>query len=559
MQKINIFKMQQINSMNNLKTWFNDFNNQKTFLKSLNYLIFKYISFKTMQSELSNMNYHMPNIMNELGLPFCDLMCHYGNILNNYIIMYKVTKEDTIKNILITLINAFNFKSSNKTPADMIIEELKNYDKEIGKIAYEKRAEKNEIEEIYDALNIQDLNDDYIKQLKEKINEIEKRNIYPIYTIKYLEEKLDLIEKNIQNKNIYNLMFNINNISNILKNNIQNFNYFFNNIHSNNNTNNNKNALNADELNKIKETPLKERKYLYKDEDLNDEEDEYTEFKLYSYPFNQEKIDELKRQYCGFLNSHGGRIYIGINDLKTVKGLYLDNKQRDTIKKELLDYACDFYPKCRNNAIAVSFIQIKDMKTQKIINCRYVIKIIVMPGEPHELYSLNNKDGFISTLRLPGQCINLTAEEIYTEILKRGGLLKRSNTDEQNEKGDIKENEDDNKENTSEELDESIFESGDEKTGEETENTDKKMKVIYVVEISNIDTSLEVKRINGFFNGCGSAEQKFPAKNGKSIGFGEMTFSKKDTAKRVIKEFNGSKICGAKKIIMRLRKRIKQT
>jgi len=472
--------------------------------------------------------------------------------------MYKVTKEDTIKNILITLINAFNFKSNNKTPADMIIEELKNYDNEIGKIAYEKRAEKNGIEEIYDAMNIQDLNDDYIKQLKEKINEIEKRNIYPIYTIKYLEEKLDLIEKNIQNKNIYNLMFNINNI-NILKNNIQNFNYFFNNIHSNNNTNNNKNALNADELNKIKETPLKERKYLYKDEDLNDEEDEYTEFKLYSYPFNQEKIDELKRQYCGFLNSHGGRIYIRINDLKTVKGLYLDNKQRDTIKKELLDYACDFYPKCRNNAIAVSFIPIKDMKTQKIINNRYVIKIIVMPGEPHELYSLNNKDGFISALRLPGQCINLTAEEIYTEILKRGGLLKRSNDDEQNEKGDTKENEDDNKEKKSEELDESIFESEDEKTGEETENTDNKRKVIYVVKISNIDTSLKVKRINGFFNGCRSAEKKFPAKNGKSIGFGEMTFSKKDTAKKVIKEFNGIKLCGAKQIIMRLRKRIKQT
>jgi len=142
--------------------------------------------------------------------------------------------------------------------------------------------------------------------------------------------------------------------------------------------------------------------------------------------------------------------------------------------------------------------------------------------------------------------------------LKRGGLLKRSNADEQNEKDDIKENEDDNKENTSED-DESIFESGDEKTGEETENTDNKRKVIYVVKISNIDTSLEVKRINGFFNGCGSAQQKFPAKKGKSIGFGEMTFSKKDTAKRVIKEFNGSKICGAKKIIMRLRKRIKQT
>ena len=556
--KKNIFKMQKMYSMSDLKIWFNDFKNQKTFLQSLNYLIMNSICLGKMQPEFANMNsYHLPNIMKELGLTFCDLMCHNGNILNNYITIYKATKEDAIKKILITLINVFNFKANNKTPADMIIDELKNYDNEIGKMAYEKRAEKNEIEEIYDFMNSQDLNEEHIKQIKTKINELEKRNVYPNYTIKYLTEKVQLFEQNTQKKYINNLMLNINNINYIynLTNNVPNSNCFFNNICSNNNINNTKNGLTVDELNKLKETPLKEREYLFKDEDLNDEEDEYTEFKYYSYPFNQEKIDELKRQYCGFLNSHGGRIYIGINDLKIVKGLYLDNKQRDTIKKELLGYTSDFYPKCKTNAITVYFIPIKDMKTQQIINCRYVIKIIVMPGEPHELYSLNNKDGFISTLRLPGQCINLTAEEIYTEIMKRGELLKRSYTNEQNEKSDIKENE---LENINEELDESIFESGDEKTGEETDNINNKKKVIYVVKISNIDTSLEVKKINGFFNGCGCAEQKFPAKNGKSIGSGEIIFSKKETAKRMIKKFNGINLCGDKKIIMRLRKRVKQ-
>jgi hypothetical protein len=511
-------------------------------------------------SVLANMNNHLPNIMRELDLPFCDLMCHNFNILNSYITMYKATKEDAIKKILITLINVFNFKANNKTPADMIIEELKNYDNEFGKIAYEKRDKKNEVEEIYDALNSQNVDEEHIKQLKEKINEMEKRSVYPIYTIQYMKEKVDLIENNIHKKYLNNFIFNINNFYNNynLINNSSNLNCFFNNIHSNNNTDNIKNGLNVDELNKLKETPLKEREYLYKDEDLNDEEDEYTEFKYYSYPFNEEKVHELKRQYCGFLNNHGGRIYIGINDLRIVKGLHLDNKQRDTIKKELLSYTSDFYPECRNNAVTIYFIPIKDMKSQQIINCRYVIKIIVMPGEPHELYSLNNKDGFISTLRLPGQCINLTAEEIYTEILKRGELLKRGDDNEQNEKGDIKENELDNKKNINEELDESMFESGDEKTGEETEGNNNKKKVIYVVKISNIDTSLEVKKINGYFNGCGSAEQKFPAKNGKSIGSGEITFSKKETAKRVIKKLNGIKLCGAKQIIMKLRKRIKQ-
>ena len=472
--------------------------------------------------------------------------------------MYQATKEDTIKNILITLINVFNFKANNKTPADMIIEKLKIYDNEIGKFANEKRDEKNEIEEIYDALNSQNLNEEHIKQIKEKINELEKRSAYPIYTIYYLKEKMELIEKNIQKNNLNNLMPNINNINNFINliNNTPNIIFFNKNFYLNNNINNTKNSLPVDELKKLKETPLKEREYFYKDEDLNDEEDEYTEFKHYSYPFNK-KIDELKRQYCGFLNSHGGRIFIGIDDLRKVKGLFLDNKKRDAVKKELLSYTCDFYPECRANAITVDFIPIKDMKTKQNIDCRYVIKITVMPGEPHELYSLSKKNGFISSLRLPGQCINLTAEEIYTEILKRGELLQRTDVNEQNEKDDIKENELDKKKNINEELDESIFESGDEKTGEESDNNNKK-KVIYVVKISNIDTSLKVKQINEIFNGCGRADQKFPAKNGKSIGYGEMTFSKKETAKKVIKKFNGYKLCEAKKIIMKLRKRVKQ-
>ena len=78
---------------------------------------------------------------------------------------------------------------------------------------------------------------------------------------------------------------------------------------------------------------LKDRSVLYKDEELKEGEDEYIEYKNYTYPFSQEKIDEIKRQYCGFLNSQGGRIYIGINDLKIVKGIYLDYKTRDNFTR----------------------------------------------------------------------------------------------------------------------------------------------------------------------------------------------------------------------------------
>ena len=563
-KKINIFKMQQmtiINKLNNfneiINSFSNDFNKQKNFIQNLNYLInFIYFGNMQMTSSLEAINNILPYIMKKFGLPFCDLMSHYNNIFKYYISMYISNKTDIIKNILITFIKVFNFKSYTKTPADALIEVLKNYDNDFELIANEKRTEKNEIEEIYDTLNLPNLNEEKIKLLIKQINEVEKRNIYPISTIQYLKEKLDLIWGNSQKKNINNLIDsinNINNICNIIKS-LQNFNYLFfvNNMQiNNNNINNFRNGLNADEINKLKEIPLKDRVYLYSEEDLNDEEDEYTEFKNYTLPFSPEIIYELKRQYCGFLNSHGGRIYIGINDLRIVKGLNLDNTQRDTIRKELVNYINDFYPECRTNKINVYFIPIKSKQTNQIINHLYVIKIIIMPGEPYHLYSLSNKGGFISTLRLPGQCINLTAEEIYTEIIKRGELLKRSDNNEENRNGDVKEN-------IYEELNENINESENEETDEKSDNTNNKKKAIYVVKITNIDTSIKIKDINRFFNGCGSSEQKFPAKEGRSTGFGEIIFSKKETAKKLIEKYNRIKLCGTKQITMKLKKRIKQ-
>ena len=562
-KKINIFKMQQmtiINKLNNfneiINSFSNDFNKQKNFIQNLNYLTnFIYFGNMQMTSSLETINNILPYIMKKFGLPFCDLMSHYNNIFKYYTSMYITNKTDKIKYILITFIKVFNFKSYTKTPADALIEVLKNYDNDFELIANEKRTEKNEIEEIYDTLNLPNLNEENIKLLIKQINEVEKRNIYPISTIQYLKEKLDLIWGNSQKKNINNLIDsinNINNICNIIKS-LQNFNYLFfvNNMQiNNNNINNFRNGLNADEINKLKEIPLKDRVYLYSEEDLNDEEDEYTEFKNYTLPFSPEIIYELKRQYCGFLNSHGGRIYIGINDLRIVKGLNLDNTQRDTIRKELVNYINDFYPECRTNKINVYFIPIKSKQTNQIINHLYVIKIIIMPGEPYHLYSLSNKGGFISTLRLPGQCINLTAEEIYTEIIKRGELLKRSDNNEENRKGDIKEN-------IYEELNENINESENEETDEKSDNTNNKKKAIYVVKITNIDTSIKIKDINRFFNGCGSSEQKFPAKEGRSTGFGEIIFSKKETAKKLIEKYNRIKLCGTKQITMKLKKRIK--
>lgn len=415
-QKFNFDNINNINKIINLLS--KDFNDQKNFILSLKQLII----FGKMQfiQTYESLNNNLPHLMNGLGLPFCDLMSN--NIINYYVDMYKIIKSPIIKNILITFIKTFNFNSINKTPADTLIEMLGNFDNEIKQIANEKIPEKNEIEEMYDTFNTLNLNERDINQLKEKINDLEKRNTNPFSTIQYLKEKLNSIEEKTLKMNINNLIPNINNIYfNDIINNYQNFNNFL--FPFNMNTNNNF-GLTTEEINKLKETPLKERTYLYLGEDLNDKKNDNIEFQNYSYPFDKAIIVELKRSYCGFLNGQGGSIYLGINDKGIVEGLKLEYKQRDTIRNELVNYTYDFFPKCRIDKINVSFIKIKNGVTKNLIENLFVVKINVIRGEPYVLYSLTSKEGFISTLRLNGQLKTLTAEEIHKEIMERGKLKK---------------------------------------------------------------------------------------------------------------------------------------
>ena len=172
-----------------------------------------------------------------------------------------------------------------------------------------------------------------------------------------------------------------------------------------------------------------------------------------------------------------------------------------------------------------------------------------MPGELYNLYSMTNKGGFISSLRLSGQCINLTAEEIFSEIMKRVELYKNRIIMEKNN--------DTNKDD--DEVMEKSEEISEDSNSDDSENdkTKKGKKVIYVVKITNIDTSLKIKDINRFFNGCGGSRQIFPAENKKSKGYGEIHFPRKETAKTFMQNYNGRDLCG-NKIFMKLRKRIER-
>lgn len=55
------------------------------------------------------------------------------------------------------------------------------------------------------------------------------------------------------------------------------------------------------------------------------------DYKDYYYPFSYDKMLILKKLVCGFLNSKGGTILLGIDDDSVVKGITLSYKEQDEI------------------------------------------------------------------------------------------------------------------------------------------------------------------------------------------------------------------------------------
>lgn len=582
----------------------NDLSYQKSYIKLLHQVIKNAISGNEKEiSILEKINVMLPELIQRLGLPFCDLINNNEEIINYYIDIYlKKDKNSGIaKDILINYINIFNFQSIEVNPSVDLIERLQESDPETFKeIENNKRLNKSEIENLYDGLSdlfstwrmsvniTENLENDFFQKLQfslneknDKIKEMEKTNKYPKATIEFFKEKVKNCESSINKvnksntfeKKIDNQLFspqiNTNNIcyhSNPNQN-IQNHNQLNNidisrfNLLNSNNTNNINNESEVEEnLKKLREIPLKNRTSFYKDEILAEGEDEFTEFKHYFFPLNEKQGEELKRQFCGFLNGSGGRLYLGINDQKIVKGVVLNYKRCDALRNLLVNYTYDFYPKCRLDKIKVFFIPIKSMKDSKFINNLYIVKIIVLPGEPNILYSMTNK-GFNSAMRLQGQCANLTAEEIFREIIKRGSLQ-----NDYNNINLIKNNFNDPDPEKNFDVDNIIDDENDwiindKKKNKNSENIEypinKKKKVnkkgLFVVEVKNIDVNLETKDVYDIFEGCGSIYQKFFSKEGKSRGYGILKFTSEALARTAIDKFNQTKL-GNNNIILVMKK-----
>ena len=178
------------------------------------------------------------------------------------------------------------------------------------------------------------------------------------------------------------------------------------------------------EIENIKKIKLENRTFFFYGEKLSQGEDQFTEFK--DYPIIDKNLRQnLIKQYLGFLNSKGGFIYIGITDLKEVVGMKLNYKQSDIQGNDLVGLTNNFYPQARLDKIEVFFIPIINRETNEFIPDLFVIKIHISAGDPNFLYVAgNSKQEMFSAIRRQTQVLNLTLEEMQTEIIKRSQLNK---------------------------------------------------------------------------------------------------------------------------------------
>lgn len=314
---------------------------------------------------------------------------------------------------------------------------------------------------------------------------------------------------------------------------------------------------------------IRYRTSFYYNEVLAIEEGLHVEFKNYRWPLSSNLIETLKNQICGFLNSQGGRVYIGVNDDRIVKGVYLKPKKKDLIRNQIINYSCDFWPKCRTSKLEITFIPVKSK--EKYLEHIYVIKIIVKQGDPNKLYSTTAK-GFNAYVRLPGQCVLLTAEETVDEILKRRDnhrnlIDEKAFIDPQpeNPNENLNQNDSQNIKSLFKQLtnknvknnmlcDNKIFKSKNNLTklppSEREMNLDNKennLLNVYTLSIQNIPTTATKIDILKLFDDTNySSERIFVDKNGYCLGWGFFNYSTKTAADNTLKKLKNASISGEK-------------
>ena len=519
----------------------------------------------------------LPEIIEKLGIPFSHLFLKQENTIPMLINLYYDDNDEKIPIILEKFFDTLSFSEIRDD-----VYNLKQRLIECGIIEKKEQNEKsnsiikNSEQYIYesslqllkewenlkknneDIINFSKLEKKYyniikdIKSLPSKM-EINQAQIEFYQEILYpFRQYLDKIKKNEQ-------INNFSNIENNHKNLEKNINY------ANEIVDENKETIHFPnkEAEEIMKKELRERTFFYENEKIREKRNQVIEFKNYSLPLNQDNGDELRRQICGFLNSQGGRLYIGIDDQNIVKGIVLNYKKRDNLRNALINLTYDFYPKCRLDKIFIYFIPIKSGRDQKFLNNKYIIKIRIYPGDPEYLYSMINV-GYQSTIRENENCKELSSTEIQQEIIKRNENQYKNNNEKYKiilKEKEIKDPEPEINYEDLERNDEPIFENNNlnnnidkiiKENGakpKKKKNKNKKnntgIKENIKVKVTNIDESMPLNEINRYFNRCKCSGRQF------YNGYGFLEFSNINSAKECVVNCNGEKL-GNKKINLKI-------
>ena len=497
-----------------------------------------------MNSSSNNFIDTIPFIIKELGISFAHIFLHNGNIYYNLIGLYfdKNEKNDInqVKKITLifqTCLDIFKLISSN--------DELNN----IREYLYEMQIIENKNE-----INNNKANDE------EKIYEnyyIILNGLKTLIEIGKDSEKIEELNMKYNNlkKDIRILSIKYENNNKAL---IEFFNELLIDIDEYFKKINLLNTVEIPENKKIEEIvniPLDKRTFFYLDEKIRERKNELIEFRNYSLPLtNKEEGEEIKRQICGFLNSRGGRLYLGINNQNLVKGIILNSKARDISRNSLVNLTYDFYPNCRIDKILIYFIPIKNPKNNEFIPKRYIVKIRVYPGDPDVLYSMSST-GYHSIIRRNDVSYELNSAEICQEIIARDEIKKIKNNDNsyikelniKDPEPEININDDNDEEddlplygldinkNLSDSIKKIIKEKGKRPIRKKNKNNMVREGTI-TVKVTNIDENLPINDVNRFFNGCKCYSQKM------LNGYGYLNFSNLNDANNCIAKYNGCKL-----------------
>jgi len=371
----------------------------------------------TSQQESRTLLNFIINVVENSEFPFILLLNEQDSAAILISLFYTDGQHDLITKLMQKCIEKLNFESRGSSsieyilnaasslgiPSDCKQREPTNIEKiylEYKSIMTDCQFFKNYLEEIinedYDEHNLLEI----LKRIKQIIStnyNVNDAN-YPIYIYDFLQQ----LSQNLSNYEDYF----IKKLREIKKDSL--YTPFSSSIQKNNS------------IKDLSQIDIRQRTSFYYEELLAIEEGLHVEYKDYRWPLSSNLIETLKNQICGFLNSQGGRVYIGVSDDRIVKGVYLKPKKKDLIRNQITNYTSDFWPKCRTSKIDVMFIPVKtkNKSEEKYLENIYVIKIIIRQGDVNKLYSSISK-GINAYVRLPGQCVLLSAEEITDEIVRR--------------------------------------------------------------------------------------------------------------------------------------------